>query len=128
MILKIIGIWFWCRRSRLVIELGLNEMKFSNYAVRCRSFYYEITINNLSGYYNFSMITNLSRYCLGVCRRLAMTPNGPAIWGGCVTRRQHRAMSWYFSQKAVMVQGGYGTCFCRHGTSFIEHYACRGTK
>ena len=30
-------------------------------------------------------------------------------------------------QKAVTVQGGYGTCFCRHGTNFIEHYACRGT-
>ena len=21
-----------------------------------------------------------------------------------------------------------GTCFCRHGTNFIEHYACRGTR
>jgi hypothetical protein len=35
---------------------------------------------------------------------------------------------WYFSQKAVTVQGGYGTCFCHHGTNFIEHYACRGTS
>ena len=31
-------------------------------------------------------------------------------------------------QKAVTVQGGYGTCFCRHGTNFIEHYACRSTS
>ena len=54
--------------------------------------------------------------------------NGPAIWGGCVTRRSIRAESWYFSQKAVTVQGGYGTCFCRPGTNFIEHYACRGTS
>jgi len=37
--------------------------------------------------------------------------NGPAIWGGCVTRRQHRVESWYFSQKAVPVQGGYGVLF-----------------
>jgi len=37
--------------------------------------------------------------------------NGPAIWGGCVTRRQHRAGSWYFSQKTVTVQGGYGALF-----------------
>jgi hypothetical protein len=37
--------------------------------------------------------------------------NGPAIWGGCVTRREHRAESWYFSQKAVTVQGGYGALF-----------------
>jgi hypothetical protein len=57
-----------------------------------------------------------------------MTPNGPAIKGGCVTRRKHRAGSRYFSQKTVTVQGGYGTCFCRHGTNFIKHYACRGTK
>jgi len=42
---------------------------------------------------------------------LAMTPNGPAIWGGCVTRRKHRVGSWYFSQKAVTVQGGYGALF-----------------
>ena len=37
--------------------------------------------------------------------------NGPAIWGGCVTRRKHRAGSWYFSRKAVTVQGGYGALF-----------------
>jgi hypothetical protein len=54
--------------------------------------------------------------------------NGPAIWEGCVTRRQHRVESRYFSQKTVTVQGGYGACFCRHGTNFIEHYACRGTS
>jgi hypothetical protein len=57
-----------------------------------------------------------------------MAYNGPAIWGGCVTRRKHRAWSWYFSQKSVTVQGGYGACFCRPGTSLIEHYACRGTS
>jgi hypothetical protein len=42
---------------------------------------------------------------------LPVTHNGPAIWGGCVTRRKHRAGSWYFSQKAVTVQGGYGALF-----------------
>jgi hypothetical protein len=26
------------------------------------------------------------------------------------------------------VQGGYGACFCRPGTIFIEHYECRGTR
>jgi hypothetical protein len=40
-----------------------------------------------------------------------MVANGPAIWGGCVTRRRIRAGSWYFSQKAVTVQGGYGALF-----------------
>jgi hypothetical protein len=42
---------------------------------------------------------------------LTMNANGPAIWGGCVTRRKHRAVSWYFSQKTVTVQGGYGALF-----------------
>jgi len=37
--------------------------------------------------------------------------NGPAIKGGCVTRRKLRVGSWYFSQKAVTVQGGYGALF-----------------
>jgi len=41
----------------------------------------------------------------------SIVANGPAIWGGCVTRRKHRAESWYFSQKAVTVQGGYGALF-----------------
>jgi len=37
--------------------------------------------------------------------------NGPAIWGGCVTRHKHRAVSMFFSQEAVTVQGGYGALF-----------------
>jgi hypothetical protein len=45
-----------------------------------------------------------------------------------VTRRQHRAESWYFSREVVTVQGGFGACFCRPGTKFVEHYACRGTS
>ena len=60
--------------------------------------------------------------------KVFIVANGPAIWGGCVTRRQHRAGSRYFSQKVNTVQGGYGACFCRPGTNFIEHYACRGTS
>ena len=55
--------------------------------------------------------------------------DGPAIWGGCVTRRKHRAESWYF----VSQQSGHGArrvwrTFCRPGTKFCEHYACRGTS
>jgi len=64
--------------------------------------------------------------CLGSL--FLMPANGPAIRGGCVTRRQHRSGSWYFSRETVTVQGGYGTCFCRHGANFIEHYECRGTN
>ena len=46
--------------------------------------------------------------------------NGPAIWGGCVTRRKHRSRLMSFSQKAVTVQGGYGVVFANPGTSFVE--------
>jgi hypothetical protein len=40
-----------------------------------------------------------------------MQHNGPAIWGGCVTRRSIRAESWDFSHETVPVQGGYGALF-----------------
>ena len=46
-------------------------------------------------------------------------PNGPAIWGGCVTRRRHRAESWYFSHLVVTVQGGYGALFAIQAQSFV---------
>jgi hypothetical protein len=42
---------------------------------------------------------------------LNITANGPAIWGGCVTRRKHRSHPVFFRQKAVTVQGGYGAVF-----------------
>jgi len=52
--------------------------------------------------------------CQGVVYRADcefINTNGPAIWGGCVTRRKHRVESRYFSQKTVTVQGGYGALF-----------------
>jgi hypothetical protein len=54
----------------------------------------------------------LANICLVVqgCA-LSMNANGPAIWGGCITRRSIRAGSWYFSQKTVTVQGGDGALF-----------------
>jgi hypothetical protein len=57
-----------------------------------------------------------------------MAANGPAIWGGCVTRHSIRAGSWYFSREVVTVQGGHGTCFCSHGTNFIVCWRDRGTS
>ena len=57
-----------------------------------------------------------------------MLPNGPAIKGGCVTRRKHRAESWYFSRKLSRCKEGMARRFCSPGTNFIEHYVCRGTK
>jgi hypothetical protein len=48
-----------------------------------------------------------------------MQPNGPAIKGGCVTRRSIRAESWYFSQKTVQMQGGYGAFFAIRVPSFM---------
>jgi hypothetical protein len=50
-----------------------------------------------------------------------MPANGPAIWGGCVTRRKHRAESWYFSREAVTVQGGYGALFAIQVQSLLSN-------
>jgi len=60
-----------------------------------------------------------------------MPPNGPAIWGGCVTRRSIRAGSWYPAPAGPESCHGarrVWRTFCRPGTKFIEHYACRGTS
>ena len=46
-----------------------------------------------------------------ICRVPYINGNGPAIKGVCVTRRKHRAESWYFSRETVTVQGGYGAFF-----------------
>jgi hypothetical protein len=54
-----------------------------------------------------------------LCAAPSITTNGPAIWGGCVTRRKHRVRSWYFSQKAVTVQGGYGAFFAVQVPNFL---------
>ena len=53
--------------------------------------------------------------------------NGPAIWGGCVTRRQYRVESMIFSREFITVQGGYGALFAVIVQILPEHYACRGT-
>ncbi len=50
-----------------------------------------------------------------------MAYNGPAVGGESVTRRSIRAGTKDFSQKFVPVQGGYGTCFCCHGTIFMAY-------
>ena len=60
-----------------------------------------------------------------------MKPNGPAIWGGCVTRRKHRAESWYPEYSGP--ENCHGArrvwrTFCRPGTKYTEHYECRGTS
>ena len=60
-----------------------------------------------------------------------MTHNGPAIWGGCVTRREHRAESRYPAPAGPESCHGarrVWRTFCRHGTKFYEHNACRGTN
>jgi hypothetical protein len=50
-----------------------------------------------------------------------------------VTRREHRAGYWYFSQKVLSEAKDHGArrvwrTFCRPGTNYAEHYACRVTK
>jgi len=60
-----------------------------------------------------------------------MTANGPAIWGGCVTRRKHRAESWYPAPAGP--ENCHGArrvwrTFCRHGTNFIACWRDRDTS
>ena len=52
-----------------------------------------------------------------------MTPNGPAIKGGCVTRRSTGQVMVMFGRKTITVRGGYGACFCRPVTSCLG-YSC----
>ena len=49
--------------------------------------------------------------------QLTMQPNGPAIWGGCVTRRKHRAESRYFSREIVSVAERW-----QMGTGAVSRY------
>ena len=67
----------------------------------------------------------VANFCSTICT------NGPAIWGGCVTRRSIRAESWYPASAGPESCHGarrVWRTFCRPGTNFIEHYACRGTS
>ena len=59
-----------------------------------------------------------------------ITPNGPAVWGGCVTRRNSgripNLVLWQrisFGRKRSVWRG-----FCLHGTNFIECWRDRGTS
>jgi hypothetical protein len=58
---------------------------------------------------NDFMSSNLRE--LNLCTKRLVKANGPAIWGGCVTRRRHRHKSVPVGYKAVPVQGGYGVVF-----------------
>jgi hypothetical protein len=60
-----------------------------------------------------------------------VTANGSAIWGGCVTRRKHRAGSWYPAPAGPESCHGarrVWRTFCRPGTNFAGYYECRGTR
>ena len=62
---------------------------------------------------------------------VAINHNGPAIWGGCVTRRSIRVGSWYPAQAGP--ENCHGArrvwrTFCRHGTNFIAYWRGRDTS
>jgi hypothetical protein len=56
-----------------------------------------------------------------------MAPNGPAIWGGCVTRREHRQDPDTLARKLSRCKEGMAH-FLPSGYMFCKHYACRGTN
>jgi hypothetical protein len=65
-----------------------------------------------------------------LCAAPSITTNGPAIWGGCVTRRNSGQSRFpeLGCNLSLAGKGGYGTCFCRHGTNFITCWRGRGTS
>ena len=68
---------------------------------------------------------------LSYVQKLPMLPNGPAIWGGCVTRRSIRQLSWYPAPAGPQICPGARRVwrgFCRHGTNFIACCRDRGTS
>jgi len=80
-------------------------------------------------FYRVSFVVLLNSFQMHLWTQI--TPNGPAIWGGCVTRRSIRAGSWYPEHSGPESCHGarrVWRTFCRHVTNFIEHYACRGTS
>ena len=62
----------------------------------------------------------------------SMNANGPAIKGGCVTRRSHPATCpgtpRQRGRKVVPVARQVWRAFCRHGTNFIACRCGRGTS
>jgi len=75
---------------------------------------------------NLLLVRWMFRYCDEI-----LTPNGPAIWGGCVTRRSIRQLSWYSPAGEPYNCPGarrVWRTFCRHGTNFIGCRRDRGTS
>jgi hypothetical protein len=97
-----------------------NIMSLSSTVVILKNIYYKDT----------KFPEKMSKYN-PMCRKPQFFANGPAIWGGCVTRRKHRAESRYPAPAGP--QSCHGArrvwrTFCRPGTKFCGHYACRGTN
>jgi len=58
-----------------------------------------------------------------------MNANGPAIWGGCVTWRNHPATGLgTLAGKLSRWQDRYGALFAVRVQILPEHYECRGTS
>jgi hypothetical protein len=57
-----------------------------------------------------------------------MNANGPAIKGGCVTRRSTGQVIVMFGRESVTVRGEYGACFCCPGTSCLGNSCLVGLK
>ena len=62
-----------------------------------------------------------------------VTTNGPAIWGGCVTRRSTGQGPVTLATILSRCKARVWRTFCLPiaigtGTNFSEHYACRGTR
>ena len=94
-----------CGNPGLALITNLSNVQENKYSAFCYRFSYGL---------QFGVIVRLSGQ-FGVWQGLQMHYNGPAIKGRLCYPTRAPAGSWFFSQKMVTVQGGYGTCFCSHG-------------
>ena len=66
---------------------------------------------NVMERWHYQLLGNCQLFSAGGQSFSSIFANGPPVKLVSVTRRKHRAGSWYFSQKFVTVQGGYGVVF-----------------
>jgi len=78
----------------------------------------------------YLFLSSFPHRSFNICRGYRMTHNGPAIWGGCVTRRNSGQSRFPESgcNLSLAGKGGYGTRFCRHGRNLIAYWRDRGTN
>ena len=93
-----------------------NNMSLSSTVVILKNIYYKDT----------KFPEKMSKYN-PMCKKPQFFANGPAIKGGCVTRRKHRQDPDTLARKLSRCKEGMAW-FLPSGYKFCELYECRGTS